>query len=223
MPAPCARAGRDQKFMYALAPNVLLLPCYTGTRSEPEGIRRLRGGPGLVEDGLGTRPFLEQQELLDSAYGQNRHYWKGNFVNELPDELIDELLEAVDLTAPRPAAHLHHVPAPWPGRVPDPAPASVLAEPELRGRMIANSAELYRQGGRGMYEEALILARPWGFALGDVTVPVHVFQGARDETVPVAMARHLAREIGTARLHLYPDDGHHLLYSHWPKILSALV
>ena len=43
------------------------------------------------------------------------------------------------------------------------ADQEVLSEPELRSRMIANSAELYRQGGRGMYDEALVLARPWGF------------------------------------------------------------
>ncbi|HLB45042.1 MAG TPA: alpha/beta hydrolase, partial [Candidatus Limnocylindrales bacterium] len=36
------------------------------------------------------------------------------------------------------------------------ADQEVLTEPELRSRMIANSTELYRQGGRGMYDEALI-------------------------------------------------------------------
>lgn len=39
-------------------------------------------------------------------------------------------VEAVDLTAPRPGAALHRVVEPWPGRVPDPAPATVLAAPE---------------------------------------------------------------------------------------------
>jgi hypothetical protein len=31
--------------------------------------------------------------VLDSPYDENRHYWKSHFVRELPDELIDELLE----------------------------------------------------------------------------------------------------------------------------------
>jgi len=101
------------------------------------------------------------------------------------------------------------------------ADQAVLAEPALRSRMIANSTELYRQGGRGMYDEALILARPWGFALGDVRVPVHVWYGARDETVPEGMVRHLASEIPGARLHISADEGHHLLYSSWPRILAA--
>jgi FAD/FMN-containing dehydrogenase len=76
-------------------PTVYLLPCYTGPEAEPEQLRRLRAGPGLVEDGLGARPFLEQQRVIDAAYGVNRHYWKGQFVSELPDELIDELVQRI--------------------------------------------------------------------------------------------------------------------------------
>ncbi|NLD75032.1 MAG: DNA polymerase Y family protein [Acidimicrobiales bacterium] len=39
-------------------------------------------------------------------------------------------VDAVDLTASRPATRPSHVVEPWPGRVPDPAPATVLADPE---------------------------------------------------------------------------------------------
>ena len=42
-----------------------------------------------------THAFLDQQRVFDSAYGENRHYWKGHFVRELPDELLDELLGRV--------------------------------------------------------------------------------------------------------------------------------
>jgi pimeloyl-ACP methyl ester carboxylesterase len=103
------------------------------------------------------------------------------------------------------------------------ADQAVLAEPELRSRMIANSTELYRQGGRGMYDEALVLTKPWGFEPADVSVPVHVWQGGRDDTVPVAMAEHLAEVIPGATMRMFPDEGHHLLYSCWPEILAALA
>jgi len=103
------------------------------------------------------------------------------------------------------------------------ADQAVLAAPELRGRMIANSAELYRQGGRGMYDEALILARPWGFAPNQIRVPVHVWHGVLDETVPLAMADFLVREIPVAHANLLRDEGHHLLYRRWPEILAALA
>jgi len=103
------------------------------------------------------------------------------------------------------------------------ADQAVLAEPELRSRMIDNSAELYRQGGRGMYDEALILTKPWGFEPAEITVPVHIWQGGRDDTVPAAMATHLAESIPGARLSLFADEGHHLLYVYWPEILADLA
>ena len=103
------------------------------------------------------------------------------------------------------------------------ADQEVLSEPGLRSQMIANSVELYRQGGRGMYDEALVLARPWGFDMSELRVPVQIWHGARDRTVPVAMSDHLAESIPGARLHLYPDEGHHLLYRYWSDILGSLV
>jgi pimeloyl-ACP methyl ester carboxylesterase len=103
------------------------------------------------------------------------------------------------------------------------ADQAVLAEPELRGLMIANSAELYRQGGRGMYDEALVLARPWGFQLSELRVPVLVWHGERDDTVPLAMADYLARAIPAAQVSIHREEGHHLLYRRWPEILAALT
>jgi FAD/FMN-containing dehydrogenase len=75
----------------SLTPLLVVLPCSTDSSSADE-LQGLRSGAGLVDDGLRARSFLDQQRLLDSPYGSNRHYWKGHFVRELPDELIDELL-----------------------------------------------------------------------------------------------------------------------------------
>ncbi len=75
-----------------LTPALVVIPCYTGSDPDPAELRELRAAPGLVDDGVRSRPFTEQQSLIDSPYGEQRHYWKGHFVNELPDELIDELL-----------------------------------------------------------------------------------------------------------------------------------
>jgi FAD/FMN-containing dehydrogenase len=79
----------------SLAPSVILAPCYTGAAADPRGLRVLRGGPGLRDDRVRARSFLDQQRVFDAAYGQNRHYWKGHFARELPDELVDELLQRI--------------------------------------------------------------------------------------------------------------------------------
>ncbi|HSH21680.1 MAG TPA: alpha/beta hydrolase [Candidatus Caenarcaniphilales bacterium] len=99
---------------------------------------------------------------------------------------------------------------------------SVLAEPALRFAMIENSGELFRQGGRGLYDEALVLARRWGFDPSDIRVPVFIWHGEMDETVPVRMARYVARSVPECQATFYPDEGHHVLYRRWPEILDAL-
>jgi FAD/FMN-containing dehydrogenase len=93
-----ADAGRDLSCQAglsldeSLAPVLWVAPCYTGSNGDPEALRALRSAPGLVEDAVRAHTFADQQRLFDSPFGESRHYWKGHFVRELPDELIDELL-----------------------------------------------------------------------------------------------------------------------------------
>jgi FAD/FMN-containing dehydrogenase len=79
----------------SLAPVVVVAPCYTGSDADPDELRELRSAPRPADDGVRAHTFLDQQRLIDSAYGENRHYWKGHFVRELPDELLDELLRRI--------------------------------------------------------------------------------------------------------------------------------
>jgi FAD/FMN-containing dehydrogenase len=86
-----AALGLDE----SLAPALIVMPCYTGPESDPAELRKLRAAPGLLEDDVRARAFLDQQRVIDSPYGENRHYWKGHFVREFPDELIDALLQRI--------------------------------------------------------------------------------------------------------------------------------
>jgi FAD/FMN-containing dehydrogenase len=96
----CASSPRELSLQAVLGldesttPMLFVYPCYTGD-SEPSVLAALRGSSALAEDAFGRWSYLEQQSLFDSAYGEDRHYWKGHFVRELPDELIDELLRRV--------------------------------------------------------------------------------------------------------------------------------
>jgi FAD/FMN-containing dehydrogenase len=76
----------------SLAVQLEVIPCYTAAGEDPEALRPLRAVTGLVNDGLRRQDFLEQQRIFDPGYGVDRNYWKGHFVAELPDKLIDDLL-----------------------------------------------------------------------------------------------------------------------------------
>jgi FAD/FMN-containing dehydrogenase len=71
------------------------VPCSTSADGDSQELSALRSAPGLVDDGLRAHTFLDQQRVIESAYGEYRHYWKGHFVRELSDELLDELLERI--------------------------------------------------------------------------------------------------------------------------------
>lgn len=98
----------------------------------------------------------------------------------------------------------------------------VLDDPRLRERMLANVTELYRQGGRGLADEALIIASRWGFPLHELRTPVRLWHGDADPTVPVAMGHFLAAAIPSCRATFQPGEGHHLLFDRWQEILTEL-
>jgi FAD/FMN-containing dehydrogenase len=77
------------------APMLVIAPCYTGTSDDPYELGLLRAAPGLLDDGVKEHGFADQQVLFGDTYGVERNYWKGHFVRELTDELIDELLARI--------------------------------------------------------------------------------------------------------------------------------
>ena len=76
----------------ALEPILIVSPCYTGSAADPEWLCGLRAGPGLVDDEIREHSYVAQQHVFNPPYGEERAYWKGHFIRELPDELIDELV-----------------------------------------------------------------------------------------------------------------------------------
>jgi FAD/FMN-containing dehydrogenase len=107
-----AKAGNDLscqaqlRFDGGRTPALTVAPCYTGSDEDPHECRALRSAPGLVSDGVRSQSFLDQQRVFDPGYGTFRHYWKGHFVGELPDELLDTLLERVATLGRPPGAIL---------------------------------------------------------------------------------------------------------------------
>lgn len=78
------------------------------------------------------------------------------------------------------------------------------------------------QGPEGMLEDNLQIARPWGFDLSAIDVPVSVWQGAHDKMVPFEHGRWLAAHVPGARAHLFDDEGHISLVVRLDEILADL-
>jgi pimeloyl-ACP methyl ester carboxylesterase len=80
-----------------------------------------------------------------------------------------------------------------------------------------------RPGIRGTVQDLGLLVPPWGFDLGDVTVPVHLWHGARDTTVPVGHSRRLAQLLPDATLHLNDTSEHDVGVDRAAEIMDLLA
>jgi pimeloyl-ACP methyl ester carboxylesterase len=80
---------------------------------------------------------------------------------------------------------------------------------------------------QAVWLDAVLFARPWGFALADIRVPVHLWYGDADTIVPVRHGEHLAERIPGAQLRIRREEGHlgglgasrevvDAVLAHWP-------
>jgi len=76
---------------------------------------------------------------------------------------------------------------------------------------------------RGIVDEYLAIAAPWGFRPEDVTTPVRIYQGAADTLVPEEWGRILARRIPNASIVLYPGEGHFIALTRRQEVLEWLA
>jgi len=88
---------------------------------------------------------------------------------------------------------------------------------------LESKREAFREGPRGFAHDLALAARPWGFPLDAIRVPVHVWHGELDVSTPPAMARCLAAAMPTSRLRFFPGVGHFIAYAVWGEILAELV
>jgi FAD/FMN-containing dehydrogenase len=84
-----------------------LVVAYSGDPAEGEKVLapiRAFGPP--VADTVGVVPYIQHQSMFDDAYPRGQfHYWKSGFMDTLPDEAIDALVEQFN-RRPTPLAHL---------------------------------------------------------------------------------------------------------------------
>jgi pimeloyl-ACP methyl ester carboxylesterase len=82
----------------------------------------------------------------------------------------------------------------------------------------------FQQGTRGVAWDWGLEARPWGFPLEEIRVPVHVWHGESDTLVPLANGQYLAKTIPNCQAHFVPGEGHmSLLSNYFEEIVRPLV
>jgi len=86
--------------------------------------------------------------------------------------------------------------------------ALLAANVSLRVAFAASLAEAYASGIRGALREAHLIATARGFAMEEIAMPVHVYQGGLDRHVTPEMGRHIASALPRGRLRFYPEEGH---------------
>ena len=100
-----------------------------------------------------------------------------------------------------------------------------LALPEITDLFTASFVEAFRQGAKGPACDGMIVRRPWGFKLGEITFPaLYLWHGELDTDVPIAMGRAVARQLAHCKATYYPNDGHiSLIVNHGEEIVTTFM
>jgi pimeloyl-ACP methyl ester carboxylesterase len=90
--------------------------------------------------------------------------------------------------------------------------------------LVASVQEALRPGPQGAVHEAALLAKPWGFALGDIAHEVLTWHGEEDRNVPVTLARWTAAALPRVRATYLAGAGHFsALVRNGAAVLRALA
>jgi pimeloyl-ACP methyl ester carboxylesterase len=87
-----------------------------------------------------------------------------------------------------------------------------------------DSFRLATAGGvRGMIDDYLLCARPWGFDPAEVPAEVHLWHGLADVLVPVEHALQLAVALPRCRAFFHAEEGHFFFRRRLSEILGVLT
>lgn len=117
----------------------------------------------------------------------------------------------------------------WPGWAIDqlvkqlaPADVAVMRRAEVRNLFEIDSANASRTTGRAIVQDLRLDPTVWEIDLDSIAVPVHIWHGRDDKTVPIERARALSAAIPTSTLRELEGTGHFVILGHLAEIVAAL-
>ena len=104
-----------------------------------------------------------------------------------------------------------------------PADQAAFTE-EVTEDFLANCQEALRVGADGNIDDKLAFVKPWGFEVGEVAVPTHLWHGTEDSVVPVMHGEWLAARIPGVVAHIENGEAHASIGTvNMDRILQELV
>ena len=79
------------------------------------------------------------------------------------------------------------------------------------------------QGVIGVRDDGLAMVAPWGFDVRSIAVPVAIWAGGQDATVPFEHGKWLAANVPGAVAHLFDEAGHITLLNDLEDVLQELL
>ena len=83
--------------------------------------------------------------------------------------------------------------------------------------------QAFLRSGAGVVDDYAALARPWGFAVEEVAVPVGCWHGTLDSLVPLRHSEQLVARLPQARLVRWPGEGHLAIIERGGEVLDGLL
>ena len=99
---------------------------------------------------------------------------------------------------------------------------ALLETPRFDG-FFENSGEMVKHGSEGAYWDARVFLADWGFDCADIEMPVSLFYGTDDRSVPIQMGEYYRDAIPTTEATFYRGESHFIMYSRAEEILNSLT
>ena len=92
------------------------------------------------------------------------------------------------------------------------ADRKALSQSGVKPLAITASADTFHNGTRGHFLEIRLFARPWGFQMGDIPIPIQLWHGEEDKDILLNTAQTQAQAIPNCQARFIPGEGHYSLY-----------